>query len=62
MYPTFVSTFGSDVTRLARNDTATKPTADIINGTATTLRKFYTPAAVVEVRRSLMSFSSSSSH
>ena len=62
MYPTFVSTVGSDVPRLVITDTANKPTTDIINGTATTLRNVYTPAAVVEARRSFMSFSNSSNH
>ena len=62
MYPSFVSMVGSDVPRLVRKDTPNKPTTDTINGTATTLRNVYTPAAVVEARRSLMSFSNSSSH
>jgi len=59
---TFVSIVGSDVPRLVKTDTANKPTTDTINGNATTVRKVHTPAAVVEARRSLMSFSSSSSH
>jgi hypothetical protein len=50
------------VPRLVKTDTANKPTTDTINGKANTLRKVHTPAAVVEARRSLMSFSSSSSH